>query len=476
MQVPTIDCAKRTTPEEKRRKGTLQYTAAGLGMLFFYLLWGDFVMQMMDTVVPAVMPLQLKAMGASNKTIGLLIKSMPFFFNMTINPFVSYHSDNIRTAWGRRRPYLILLTPFVTLSVVLLGYGPEIGAWAYPRFFSLLDPKTALICTFGFLLALYQVFHYLMSPMYYYLFVDVVPDAYMGRFMALFRVVFGIKGYLFNYFIFGHALTHTRWIYVGCALLYGVGFMWMALMVKEGEYPPPTQKRKATPWGLISIYCRECYSNRHYLYFNLRNATWSLAAATDIYGIFLATKDLELSTEYVGKVKAWTIAIGLLLVYPFGMICDRFRPIRVLLFAATLHLPMALIAFYFMTGRTSYVVITLIMLPISALMGAADMPFYAMIPPRERYGQFGAANQVIIGLMQIFGGFVAGWYMDFWTKSGETEIVTNYRYLFLWSFAWQMVSLLFMFLLYRSWLRHGGPDAYVPPQVGQASPAPQTVN
>jgi nitrate/nitrite transporter NarK len=241
--------------------------------------------------------------------------------------------------------------------------------------------------------------------------------------------------------------------------------MWMALMVREGEYAAPTHKRKPTPWSLIAVYCRECYSNRHYLYFNLRNATYTLAAATDIYGIFLATKELGMSNDYIGKVAAWTSAISLVLVYPFGVICDRFRPIRVLLFSALLHAPMALIAFYFMTGRTSYVVITLVMVPINALMGAADMPFYAMIPPRERYGQFGAANQVVIGLTQIGGAFVAGCFMDYMTH--DDKVIANYRYLFMWSFVWQLVSLVMMFLLYRSWLRHGGPDNYVPPAVGE---------
>jgi MFS family permease len=470
MAAPSLGCANPATPGSARRKGTLQYTAAGLALLFFYLLWGDFVMQLMEMVIPKVLPLQLKQMGASNKTIGFLIKSLPFIFNMSINPVVSVHSDNFRSAWGRRRPYLLAMTPLVTLALVMLGFAPEITRFLQGTgIFRGVNPRTALIVTIAVLLALYQIFHYLMSPMYYYLFVDVVPDKYMGRFLALFRVVAGLKAFVFSTFIYGYSLTHTKSIYVGCALIYCVGFMWMALMVKEGDYPPPMHKKLQNPWSLIRLYCRECYSHPHYLLFNLRNATYILAGAADVYAVFVARDELGMSLSFIGRVAGWTSLIAVALYYPFGMLCDKYNPVRVVLLAMVLHAPLALLSFIYLHGPTSYIVLMLIALPINALIGAAEMPFYAMIPPRDRYGQFGAANQVIIGITAIAGGFLAGWYMD--RMTANSTVVANYRYLYLWSFACQLLSLVAMFLLYRSWLRHGGADHYVPPAVGRKSPA-----
>ena len=43
--------------------GTLSYTKAGLFVLFAWLLWGDFCFTMMETVVPSIMPLKMKALG-----------------------------------------------------------------------------------------------------------------------------------------------------------------------------------------------------------------------------------------------------------------------------------------------------------------------------------------------------------------------------------------------------------------------------
>ncbi len=59
---------------------------------------------------------------------------------------------------------------------------------------------------------------------------------------------------------------------------------------------------------------------------------------------------------------------------------------------------------------------------------------------------------------------VAGRYMDFVTHGGH--VPAHYRNIFLWAFCWQVVACVFMQLLYRNWLRYGGPDRYVPPAVG----------
>lgn len=90
--------------DDHLRKGTLLYTRRTLMVLFFYLLWGDFAFQLMEMVAPAILPLQLKDLGASNFTMGVLLSTIPAFFNFAMNPIVSFRSDNLRTAWGRRKP------------------------------------------------------------------------------------------------------------------------------------------------------------------------------------------------------------------------------------------------------------------------------------------------------------------------------------------------------------------------------------
>jgi len=46
--------------------GTLSYTKVGLVWLFVWLLWGDFCFTLMEAVIPSIVPLKLKELGAPN--------------------------------------------------------------------------------------------------------------------------------------------------------------------------------------------------------------------------------------------------------------------------------------------------------------------------------------------------------------------------------------------------------------------------
>jgi predicted MFS family arabinose efflux permease len=291
----------------------------------------------------------------------------------------------------------------------------------------------------------------------------VVPDAFMGRFMALFRVVGTLSGFVFNTWIYGHAMTHTRIIYLGIAAIYFIGFIGMCLLVKEGDYPPPVHGKGLGLRGSIKVYFKECYSHRHYLYFNARNATWCLASLCGMYMVFFLRDHLNLSLGFLGKIGGYSGLISLVLLYPMGMLSDKFKAVRVTLVAMAMLLPFSLLSFFLLNDATMFVILSMASVPISTLVTASELPFYASLPPRERYGQFGSANQIVISICVIIGSVIAGKFLDWITANGT--IVANYRYGYLWTFFFQSISLFFMYKLYRSWLRYGGPDHYIPPKV-----------
>ncbi|MEI6072186.1 MAG: MFS transporter, partial [Verrucomicrobiae bacterium] len=70
--------------------GTLTYTKMGLLSLFAFMICGDFANAIMQTVVPSIMPLKFKALGASNLLIGLLSASIPAFLSAFMNPYISF--------------------------------------------------------------------------------------------------------------------------------------------------------------------------------------------------------------------------------------------------------------------------------------------------------------------------------------------------------------------------------------------------
>jgi len=451
-------------------KNGLTYTKWGLVALFGFLLLGDFCFQFMEAVLPKIMPLQLDAAGASNLLKAGVIGSTSAFFNLALNPLISFKSDAMRTSWGRRRPILLWMTPFVCLALACIAFAPEIAvelrSMGLDRFLSGgILPKDPTMASLVVILALgtiiFEIFNFLMLPVFHYLFVDVVPDAYMGRFMALFRMVATAAAYIFNAWVFPFALSHTREIYLGSALLYGIGFFVMILMVKEGDYPPPVH-RKATPFlDKVRLYIRECYTHSHYLLFNARNAFFSLSMAADMFLVFYITRSLNISLKDVGQVGAMCSLALLLLLYPFGVLADRFKPLRVSFAVMIVCLPMGLIDFFLIADRSSYFILGFLTFVLKGLIANLNLPFYASIPPQDRYGQFGSANQIVISLVMIVGTMCAGWFMDVITCQGDCPAL--YRYCFIWSFVFFAISTGFMFLFYRSWCRCGGPDHYVPP-------------
>ena len=164
-----------------------------------------------------------------------------------MNPVISTYSDRYRSRFGRRIPFLFFATPFVTAALVLMAFSPEIGAWLHVALRPLLGnlPAWSLagagVFAIALLMGIFKFFDMFINTVFWYFFNDVVPNAYMARFLGLFRVVGSLAGMLFNWFLFPVALTHFRWIFLGAAVLYFAGFMMMCWRVKEGKYPPPAR-------------------------------------------------------------------------------------------------------------------------------------------------------------------------------------------------------------------------------------------
>jgi hypothetical protein len=99
--------------------------------------------------------------------------------------------------------------------------------------------------------------------------------------------------------------------------------------------------------------------------------------------------------------------------------------------------------------------------PIGSLVAVMDPPLFMQIFPRERFGQFCSANSLCRSVGSMTGGALIGLFLD--TIRTHWGADTAYRMLPLWNLTWVSVALFAMTRLYRSWKRHGGDAAYVPP-------------
>jgi Na+/melibiose symporter-like transporter len=474
-------CLDRITRRSVRRPGpriyacgTLRYTTFGLFMVFFWLLWGDFTMSLMEEVLPAVLPLQFKALGASNKVMAVLLSTIPATMNFCVNPIISFRSDRFRSKWGRRIPFLIGPTPCIAAALVAIAYAPEIGAWAHGLIAArgVVGRNTVIIATLGVLLVIFQFFNMFIASVYYYLFNDTVSSQYLARFMATFRVVGALASMTFNYFLFPHAQTHMRMIFMGAAALYFFGFISMCFGLKEGEYPPPPPlagNRKGV-WASIKTYALECFTHPYYLNIFAYGACAQVAGAC-MFVTTLFYLHLGISLNQLGKFNAMMQIPGLILMIPLGIICDRLHPLRVLIWTMLLLPLLSLASFFFVHDFRSMVAVALIGFPIMQFLGASRAPLLWLLFPKERFGQFGSAEAMARSIASIIASVLAGFFLDAMKGlyHGDEEY---YRGMYLWAFFFQMLACFFIWRVYAGWKKHGGLKNYHAPSAGFFENAP----
>lgn len=472
-----LEAAPSTTDgkgSDRYKVGTLTYTKAGLVTLFAYLLWGDFCFTLMETVVPSVMPLKFSAIGAPNWALGLILTTIPNLMNMVINPVISYRSDRFRSRWGRRIPFLATATPFLVLFLALLGYSEPIGRWVQRVVLGGAGSElNVLLVVIGVFMVCFQFFNLFITSVYYYLFNDVVPHAFLARFMALFRMVGTAAGTLYSFFVFKYAGTHMQEIFLFSGLLYLSAFILLCWKVKEGDYPPPpeTVDKKDGLISNIRTYGVECFSHRFYWYFFLGNAAYAMTWVSAAYGVLGATGIVGIDLATFGRVAGACGVLSLLLLYPAGAIADRYHPLRVLLVSTIAQSALAPFSIAFLFSRPMlsddvalwcYLAISVVGLTIVTLHGASELPMFMQLLPQERYGQFCSANALIRSGGLMVGGLACGIFLDM-AKSLHPDPVQCYRFVPVWNLVWLVLSSIFYFLLHSEWKRLGGKSSYRAP-------------
>jgi MFS family permease len=463
---------------DRFRVGTLFYTKSGLTLLFLWLLWGDFCFTLMEIVVPSVLPIKLNALGASNWLLGLIVVTVPNVMNTVLNPVASFRSDRFRSRWGRRIPFLAAASPLLVFFLVLLGFGEPIGAWLQAGVLGGRFSRTAVVlAVIGVLMVGFQFFNLIVNAVYWYLFNDVVPHAYLARFMALFRMVGSAAGSLYSYFVFKYAGTHMSWIFAGAGALYFLAFLLMCWQVKEGEYPPPPVNVDGRQ-GILSAartYAVECFTHRFYWYFFLANTCAAMTWVTGTYRVF-QMRSIGIDLETLGKVGGIAGIVGTVLLYPAGVIADRYHPLRVLIGAAMAGLLVAPVWLIFIghdfshpTTLGIFIGLSAVGVPAGTLYGASELPMYMKLLPQDRYGQFCSANAMVRSVAIIASGVLCGAFMDGMARVYPAKDYC-YRFLPLWSIFFHTASIVFLLLLYREWKRLGGLHGYRPP--GVAAPTP----
>jgi MFS family permease len=195
-------------------------------------------------------------------------------------------------------------------------------------------------------------------------------------------------------------------------------------------------------------------------------------------GIFRTIRDrdaLHLTLQQLGDLGAISMFVSVILQYPAGWLADKWNPIRVFTLTTIVtfgqNIIQCVFIFYEFTPKTNLLImywLSFTLMPFVVLHGAAEIPMYMRLLPKERYGQFCSANAMIRSFCLIFGSILAGYFMD----SLENHFHMGdhrYTYYSVWAVAFQIPAFFFLWLLYREWMRRGGDKGYTPPEAGAPS-------
>jgi len=460
------------------RLGSLTYSGGQLLSLFSWLLWGDFCANLMETVIPNVIPLRLRSLGCSATVISVFLTSVPCVILLFWNPIIATWSDRHRGRWGRRIPFLLGGTPFMALALVGLGFSDPLGRLLSRLVGGAFSPSAGSIGVIAALLLLFNMCNSFVLWPYNMLVNDVVPREVLGRFSMLFRIVSTLAVAAFSFLAFPHAETHYTYIFIGAALLFAVSYPMMCLRVKEGEYPLPDQNRSG--WGShASVYFRECFGHPFYWHLFLGSAFIVVGGAAAPF-ILLMNLSLGLDLKQIGWITGGAGLLSLPVFFIAGLFVDRWNIVKLFYHGRVVQsVVSAAFMVYLVVDLTVRqvlvltVALNLVLLAVTAVMLVAMVPMNMMLLPRDRYGQYTSALSLVVGGTGVLGGLLMGGFMDAmrWVHHGSDFA---YRYAPLWMTVFYVLGSYCQYRVYR-YVRdtHGDNLAgFVPP----ATPVPRNVS
>ncbi|MDR1303911.1 MAG: MFS transporter [Verrucomicrobiales bacterium] len=440
--------------------GTLKYDKRAIVILFGWLLWGDFAFNFFESVFGRFMPLYLKELNASNVFIGITTGSVAGLVNILFLPNISQWSDRLRARLGRRIPFLLIVTPLTTLSLLAIGFAPEIGALTHrylPSFSWLTQTGLVLSLLCLFTIA-FHFFNMILVNVFNWLVRDVVPQVLMARFLTWFRVVGTVAAMLFLWYVFPTMLFHRKLTFLLVGFFYLAAFLLMCWKVKEGDYPAPESRGSADNFlRRFVTYFRDCLGIPLYRNFFLVHVLFVIGNVCANYSFLTlyARHTLRLEMEAMGQIYAYAALLSAVVYIPIGWLCGKIGEMKVTLASLVTLVIVAILAYYLVTDQTSWLVYSLVSSLPAVGWTLGSLTVSMRLFPEKSFGQFASGINVFSCGGMIAGNYICGEYMDF--------VDSNYRLIFWWVAGFCTLAIVPMVAVYRGWRQHGGPDHYVAP-------------
>ena len=378
--------------------GTLTYDKKGLWLVFFWLMWNDFSIMLLEQVAHLTNIL-MRDRGASY-TLMAGFGMVGGLLGMWINPVFSTWSDRLRTRFGRRRPFLLIATPLFTAGVISISFMPDFYHYLM-RFGSVAAvlnriPVNGEVLFIGIASIISGLFNGVVLAIFSYYYWDVVPKVVLGRFNSMAKIVTVSSGMIWNFFIVGYAEHHTKVVYVAVSVFCLAVYLLSVWKVKEGEYPPPEPRKTNSIFEAFKDYFRDCFSKPYYLWIFIGTLFMQLGNSAGGFQFFYLRYDLGLDLTATGWINGVgsmaTTIFGVLFGYMAGSMIDRLKPIRVIPVCLFIWSMLVLISYFYIHDKNSAAVMAVLIQINSFVFGVSLGAVTVELFPREKLGQFCSAQ------------------------------------------------------------------------------------
>lgn len=388
--VPEADDAGEALPVAEFTRKTLWYSIANLGYGMFFALNNY------------VLTLYLQHLGAGGVLIGLMGSSHSVE-GAVIQPLVGTASDRLRTRWGRRRPFMLIFAPISALFLLLAPFASHLPGQPHILGMSLYL-AVVVLCVFLFTVA----FNVAQDP-YMALMPDIIPKAQRGRATGIWTFL-GVAGQALLLLTPLHAYQKFGL----CAVVMLVTTLLTCWKVREPNLPPEQQKIGPYAQVAIALHGLQTLRQARKSLLTLFFSGLGIGAVLPFLTVFVVaiTKCSDQQAQSMALVLMVATAIGVL---PFGWLCDRIGPKRVLM------LGLGLIVIAAVNGRWVHTLPQIsVILAIAGLGNAAQSasayPLLTRIVPHSEVGFYtglqstalsiaAPATSVLTGLLVDRGGY-----------------------------------------------------------------------
>lgn len=402
--------------------GTLTYDKKGLWLVFFWLMWNDFSITLLEQVT-SLTSILMRDRGASY-TLMAIFGTVGGILGMWINPVFSTWSDRLRTRFGRRRPFLFISVPLFAVSLSAIAFMPDLYQFLikFDTVATQLNrmPINGEVLFIGIASIINGLFNGVVLAIFTYYYWDVVPEIVLGRFNSLAKIITVLAGMVWSFLIVGYAEHHTKTVYIGVSVFCLVIYMLSVWKVKEGDYPPPAPRKTSNVFEPIVDYFTDCFSKPYYLWIFVGTLCFQLGNQGNNFQFFYLRYDLGMDLTATGWINGIglmaTTVFGVLLGYSTGSLIDRLKPIRIIPVTFFVWATLTLVSFFYVADKTSAAVmaslINVNLFIFSVALGAVTVELF----PREKIGQFCSAQAFFYQtILLVFNPLVISPFFD-WLK------------------------------------------------------------